>query len=93
MQTQKRPSDDVRRQIAALLRELETLRTETKMHMPSAGMELRDRWNRIEQRHTQLQDASRTVRDEALVALRTALIEHRSSLTDLREDLHGDPEC
>ena len=93
MQTVKRPTDDVRRQIAILMLELQALRDDTKVHMHFAGMELRDRWNRFELRHVQLQEAARHVREDALEALRNALVDHRAKLTELRDDLESDPEC
>ena len=93
MQLAKRPTDDVRRQITLLMQELEALRDDTKLQVQPAGMELRDRWIRFEQRHAQLREAVRHVRDEALEALRAALMDHRAVLTDLRDDLQGDSPC
>jgi hypothetical protein len=93
MQTVRREGDDVRRQIAILMNDIETLRDETKlqMQMHHAGMELRDRWNHFEHRHVQLRSAVRLVRDQALPALRGALMDHRAELADLHEELRDEP--
>jgi Zn-finger domain-containing protein len=74
------------------MHELETLRGAIKVRMHLAGMELRDRWNRFERRHAELERAVRQVRDGALEALRSAMTDHRMALRDLHDDLVEDPE-
>ncbi len=93
MQTEKRPTDPVRDQLHVLGKELETLKGDLKVQARLATMELRDRWNRIEKRHTELHESVRSAGHDAMDLLRRSVSELRSDVDKLRDDAGIDPEC
>lgn len=85
--TTSQNKDAARKELQATLGELETLRDEIRVRLHLAGMDIKKAWGDLDPEYLRLRDAARDVRDEAVVALRDALVEVRKGLRAVRKEL------
>jgi chromosome segregation ATPase len=75
--------DEVRRQLASILTELQTTRDEIRVRIHLAGMELKDKWKELESHIDELESR----KPEATQKVRDAAAELRDRFRSLRDKL------
>ena len=86
---------DVKKQLHETLDELEGLRDTVRVRMHLAGMELKQKWDKLDTRFLALRDEVKSATKEARVELseaaRDGLVEVKKGLREVREALDAKP--
>jgi hypothetical protein len=72
--------------IDPLLRDLETLRDESRLQRHLLALDMRDRLDALDRRHVELHDSVRSARDTATDSVRAAAVELREAFLQFRDD-------
>ena len=82
--TNKTPTAEVRKELDAMVLELEKMRDEVRVKLHLAGMDLKTAWDKLDPEYLRLRDGVRDAKDDTVHAMRDAMAEIRKGFSTLR---------